>query len=115
MNRNLAKEVTATQLRTNIPDFNSGDTVRVSVRITENGKSRLQVYEGVVICRRGGGINETFTVRKMSSGVGVERVFPLHSPNVASIELIKKGKVRRNKIHYLRQRSGKAARIKQIL
>jgi len=115
MNRNLAKEVTATQLRTNIPDFNSGDTVRVSVRITENGKTRLQAYEGVVMCRRGGGIGETFTVRKMSSGVGVERIFPLHSPNVVNIELIKKGKVRRNKIHYLRKRSGKAARIKQVL
>lgn len=115
MNRNLAKEVTATQLKNNIPEFNSGDTIRVSVRITENGKSRVQIYEGVVMARRGGGINETFTVRKISGDIGVERIFPLHSPNVTKIELVKKGKVRRNKINYLRKRSGKAARIKQVL
>ncbi len=115
MNRNLAKEITASQLKSNVPDFGSGDTVRVSVRITEGNKTRLQAYEGVVICRRGGGINETFTVRKMSSGIGVERIFPLHSPNVAEIKVIKKGKVRRNKINYIRTRTGKAARIKQVL
>ncbi len=115
MNRNLAKEITASQLKSNVPEFGSGDTVRVSVRITEGNKTRLQAYEGVVICRRGGGINETFTVRKMSSGIGVERIFPLHSPNVAEIQVIKKGKVRRNKITYIRTRTGKAARIKQVL
>ncbi len=115
MNKNLAKEITASQLKSNVPDFGSGDTVRVSVRITEGNKTRLQAYEGVVICRRGGGINETFTVRKMSSGIGVERIFPLHSPNVAEIQVIKKGKVRRNKIYYIRSRTGKAARIKQVL
>lgn len=115
MNKNLVKEVTASQLRDDIPQFSSGDTVRVSVRITENGKSRIQVFEGVVLMRRGGGVAETFTVRKVSSGIGVERVFPLHSPNVAKIEVVKKGKVRRNKITYLRNRSGKSARIKQIL
>ncbi len=115
MNKNLAKEITASQLKSNVPDFGSGDTVRVSVRITEGNKTRLQAYEGVVICRRGGGINETFTVRKMSSGIGVERIFPLHSPNVAEIKVIKKGKVRRNKINYIRTRTGKAARIKQVL
>ena len=115
MNKNLVKEVTASQLRDDIPQFSSGDTVRVSVRITENGKSRIQVFEGVVLMRRGGGVAETFTVRKISSGIGVERVFPLHSPNVAKIEVIKRGKVRRNKITYLRNRSGKSARIKQIL
>ncbi len=115
MNKNLVKEVTAAQLRKDLPEFNSGDTVKVSVRITENGKSRIQVFEGVVMCRRGGGIGETFTVRKISSGVGVERIFPLHSPNVAKIEVVKKGKVRRNKINYLRTRSGKSARIKQVL
>jgi large subunit ribosomal protein L19 len=115
MNRNLAKEITASQLKSNVPEFGSGDTVRVSVRITEGNKTRLQAYEGVVICRRGGGINETFTVRKMSSGIGVERIFPLHSPNVAEIKVIKKGKVRRNKINYIRTRTGKAARIKQVL
>ncbi len=115
MNKNLVKEVTATQLRDDVPVFSSGDTVKVSVRITENGKTRIQVFEGVVMARRGGGVNETFTVRKMSSGVGVERIFPLHSPNVTKIEVVKRGKVRRNKITYLRQRSGKSARIKQIL
>lgn len=115
MNSNLVKEITATQLKDDIPEFSSGDTVKVSVKITENGKSRIQVFEGVVMARRGGGIAETFTVRKISSGVGVERIFPLHSPNVAKIEVVKRGKVRRNKINYLRQRSGKSARIKQIL
>lgn len=115
MNKNLVKEVTASQLRDDIPVFSSGDTVKVSVRITENGKSRIQVFEGVVLMRRGGGVAETFTVRKISSGIGVERVFPLHSPNVSKIEVVKRGKVRRNKITYLRNRSGKSARIKQIL
>lgn len=115
MNKNLIKEINKTQLRTDLPEFSSGDTVRVSVRITENGKSRIQVYEGVVMNRRGGGINETFTVRKMSSGVGVERIFPVNSPNVAKVEVVKRGKVRRNKINYLRTRTGKAARIKQVL
>ncbi len=115
MNKNLVKEVTATQLRDDVPVFSSGDTVKVSVRITENGKTRIQIFEGVVMARRGGGVNETFTVRKISSGIGVERIFPLHSPNVTKIEVAKRGKVRRNKITYLRQRSGKSARIKQIL
>lgn len=115
MNKNLVKEVTESQLRNDIPEFSSGDTVRVSVRITEGEKSRIQVFEGVVIARRGGGINETFIIRKSSSGIGVERVFPIHSPNVAKIEVVKYGKVRRNKIFYIRQRSGKSARIKQIL
>lgn len=115
MNKNLVKEITATQLRDDLPEFKSGDTVKVSVRITENGKSRIQAFEGVVMARRGGGIAETFTVRKISSGIGVERIFPLHSPNVVKIEVVKKGKVRRNKINYLRKRSGKSARIKQVL
>lgn len=115
MNLNLVKEVTASQLRTDIPEFSSGDTVKVSVKITEGGKSRIQVFEGVVMARRGGGVGETFTIRKISSGIGVERIFGLHSPLVAKIEVVKRGKVRRNKINYLRGRSGKAARIKQIL
>ena len=115
MNLNLVKEVTASQLRTDIPEFSSGDTVKVFVKITEGGKSRIQVFEGVVMARRGGGVGETFTVRKISSGIGVERIFGLHSPLVAKIEVVKRGKVRRNKINYLRGRSGKAARIKQIL
>lgn len=115
MNKNLAKEIALSQLKTDIPEFNSGDTVKISVRITENGKSRIQIFEGVVMARRGGGIHETFTVRKISSGVGVERIFPLHSPNVVAIEVVRRGKVRRNKINYLRKLSGKAARIKQVL
>lgn len=115
MDKNLAKKVTASQLRTDLPEFKSGDTIKVSVRITENGKSRIQIFEGVVIARRGGGVAETFTVRKMSGSIGVERIFPVQSPNVVSVEVVKKGKVRRNKITYIRSRSGKAARIKQIL
>ena len=115
MDKNLAKKVTASQLRTDLPEFKSGDTVKVSVRIKENGKSRIQIFEGVVIARRGGGVAETFTVRKMSGSIGVERIFPVQSPNVVSVEVVKKGKVRRNKITYIRSRSGKAARIKQIL
>ena len=115
MNKNLVKEVTATQLKKDVPSFSSGDTVRVSVRIVEGGKSRIQIFEGVVIARRGSGIAETFIVRKMSGNVGVERNFPIHSPNVTNIEVLKRGKVRRHKIFYFRERSGKAARIKQIL
>ncbi len=115
MNTNLVKEVASTQLRTDVPHFKAGDTVRVSVRIVENGKSRLQAFEGVVLARRGSGVAETFIVRKMSDKIGVERVFPVHSPNVASIEVLKVGRVRRSKIFYLRERRGKAARIKQIL
>ena len=115
MNTNLVKEVASTQLRTDVPHFKAGDTVRVSVRIVENGKSRLQAFEGVVLARRGSGVAETFIVRKMSDKIGVERVFPVHSPNVASIEVLKVGRVRRSKIFYLRKRRGKAARIKQVL
>ena len=115
MNLNLVKEVTASQLRTDIPEFSSGDTVKVSVKITEGGKSRIQVFEGVVMARRGGGVGETFTVRKISSGIGVERIFGVHSPNVVSVEVLKIGRVRRSKIFYLRERSGKSARIKEVL
>lgn len=115
MNTNLVNEVTASQLRNDLPEFSSGDEVRVSVRIIEGNKSRIQNFQGVVIMRRGGGISETFTVRKMSSGVGVERTFPLHSPVIASIAVIRRGKVRRNKITYIRKLSGKSARIKEVL
>ena len=115
MNNRLVEEVTASQLRTDLPEFKSGDEVKVSVRIIEGNKSRIQVFQGVVIQRRGGSVNATFTVRKMSSGIGVERTFPLHSPSIAGIEVVRRGKVRRNKITYIRKRSGKAARIKEIL
>ena len=115
MNNRLVEEITASQLRSDLPEFKSGDEVKVSVRIIEGNKSRIQVFQGVVIQRRGGGVNATFTVRKMSSGIGVERTFPVHSPSIAGIEVLRRGKVRRNKITYIRKRSGKAARIKEIL
>lgn len=95
------------------PDFAAGDTVRVHVRVTEGNRSRVQVFEGVVISRRGGGLRETFTVRKISFGVGVERTFPLHSPIIEQIEVTRRGKVRRAKLYYLRDRVGKKARIKE--
>ena len=100
-------------LRTDIPAFEAGDTVRVMVRVTEGEKERLQAFEGVVIARRGGGISENFTVRKVSAGVGVERIFPLHSPNIASVEVVRRGHVRRAKLYYLRRLSGKASRIRE--
>jgi large subunit ribosomal protein L19 len=100
-------------LRTDIPEFKPGDTIKVLVRVREGDKERLQAFEGLCMGRRGGGINETFRVRKISAGVGVERVFPLHSPSLASIELVRKGRVRRAKLYYLRKVSGKAARIRE--
>ena len=113
MNNQLVKEITARQLRHDIPDFSSGDTVRVYVRIVEGKKERLQIFEGVVMQRRGGGIAETFTVRKISSGIGVERTWAINAPSIAKIEVVRKCKVRRNKITYMRKLSGKAARIKE--
>ena len=115
MNNKLVNEITASQIKKDVPEFDSGDTVIVSVRIIENNKERIQAFQGVVIQRRGSGVNKSFTVRKMSSGVGVERTFPVNSPTVAKIEIVKKGKVRRNKIFYLRKRAGKSARIKEVL
>ena len=113
MNNNIVNEITAKQIRDDIPQFSSGDTVKVYYRIVENKKERIQVYEGVVIQRRGHGVSETFVVRKMSSGVGVERTFPVNSPSIAKIEVTRYGKVRRARIHYMRGLSGKSARIKQ--
>ena len=115
MNNNLVNEITASQLRNDLPEFSSGDEVKVSVRITEGNKTRIQNFQGVVIMRRGGGVSATFTVRKVSSGVGAERTFPVNSPSVVGVEVIRKGKVRRNKITYIRKLSGKSARIKEIL
>jgi large subunit ribosomal protein L19 len=113
MNMNLIKEVTANQIRKDIPDFRAGDTVRVDVRIVEGNKSRIQAFEGVVISRRGSGTDETFTVRKISSQIGVERTFAVNSPMIASVVVVKRGKVRRSRIYYIRKLSGKAARIKE--
>lgn len=107
----LIKKITKSQLRDDIPDFRAGDTVRVYARIVEGSRERIQVFEGVVIKRHGEGISETYTVRKMSSGIGVERTFPVHSPRVDKIEVVRRGRVRRAKLYYLRELHGKAARI----
>nr|WP_317619025.1 50S ribosomal protein L19 [Bombilactobacillus folatiphilus] len=107
----LIDVVTKSQLRDDIPDFRAGDTLRVSVKVVEGSRERIQLFEGVVIKRRGSGISATYTVRKISNGIGVERTFPLHSPRVAKIEVLRQGRVRRAKLYYLRSRHGKAARI----
>ena len=104
--------VEAPFLKAGVPDFRAGDTVRVHVKVVEGNKERIQVFQGVVIGRKGGGIRETFAVRKVSGGVGVERVFPLHSPSIDRIEVVRRGRVRRAKLYYLRNLQGKAARIR---
>jgi large subunit ribosomal protein L19 len=101
-------------VRDDIPDFRAGDTVKVHVRVVEGGRERVQVFEGVVIARNGAGARASFTVRKLSFGVGVERVFPLHAPIIARIEVTRRGDVRRSKLYYLRDRVGKSARIKEL-
>jgi large subunit ribosomal protein L19 len=106
-------QVEAAHLRSDLPDFGPGDTVRVHVRVVEGGRERVQAYEGVVIARSGGGLRESFTVRKVSFGVGVERVFPVHAPIIQRVEVIRRGDVRRAKLYYLRERVGKATRIKE--
>lgn len=110
---NIIEKIEKEQMRLDIPDFDSGDKVKVHVKIQEGGKVRIQIFEGVVISRTKGTSNARFTVRKISSGIGVERVFPLHSPVIDRIEIVTKGKVRRSKIYYLRNLRGKAARIKE--
>lgn len=110
----LIAEITKEQMKTDLPSFRPGDTVKVHVKVVEGTRERIQMFEGVVIKRRGGGISESFTVRKISYGVGVERVFPVHSPKIAKLEVLRRGKVRRAKLYYLRQLRGKAARIKEI-
>jgi large subunit ribosomal protein L19 len=110
----LIEEITNEQLKTDIPKFRAGDTVRVHAKVVEGTRERIQIFEGVVIKRRGGGISETFTVRKISYGVGVERTFPVHTPRIAKLEVVRRGKVRRAKLYYLRKLRGKAARIKEI-
>jgi large subunit ribosomal protein L19 len=110
---NKVDVVESSRMRDDLPEFWPGDTVKVNVRVVEGTRSRIQVFEGVVIARKGGGLRETFTVRKVSFGVGVERTFPLHSPVIESIEVARRGKVRRAKLYYLRDRVGKKARIKE--
>jgi large subunit ribosomal protein L19 len=100
-------------IRNDIPNFRAGDTVRVHVKVTEGARERIQAFEGVVIARKHGGLSETFTVRKISGGIGVERIFPLHCPSISEIEVKRLGKVRRAKLYYLRKRSGRSARIKE--
>ncbi len=109
----LIREVTKDYLRTDIPDFRPGDNVKVHVRLKEGEKERIQIFEGLVIARKHGGISETFTVRKISSGIGVERTFPLHTPSISQIEVSRRGRVRRAKLYYIRNLRGKAARIKE--
>ncbi|WP_027363549.1 50S ribosomal protein L19 [Desulfotruncus alcoholivorax] len=111
---NLLKVVEEGQYKEDIPQFKSGDTVKVHVKVVEGNRERIQVFEGLVIRRRGGGLGETFTVRRVSYGVGVERTFPLHSPKIDKIEVIRRGRVRRARLYYLRNLRGKAARIKDI-
>ena len=105
------KEIESEQLRKDLPEFGPGDTIRIHYKIREGEKERIQVFQGVVLQRRGGGIRHTFTVRKISNGVGVERIFPIHSPFIQGIDVVRRGKVRRAKLFYLRSRRGKAARI----
>ena len=109
----VIQQVEKEQLRSDVPDVRPGDTVRVMVRVTEGARERIQPFEGVCIARKGGGLRETFTVRKVSGGVGVERIFPLHSPSIAEMKILRRGKVRRAKLYYLRQLKGKKARIKE--
>ena len=113
MNMNLVKEITATQIRTDLPEIAIGDTVIVGVNIIEGNKKRVQDYQGLVISQRGEGVSKSFTVRKNSNGIGVERVFPLNSPIIAYVKVVSHGKVRRAKLYYLRGRKGKAAKVTQ--
>lgn len=107
------KTISASSLKAETPKFNIGDTIKVGVNIREGEKERVQMFEGTVIAKKGSGVAETFTVRRVSYGVGVERVFPIHSPNVVSVEIIRHGRVRRSKLYYLRDRVGKASKVKE--
>ena len=113
MSQQLINQITSEYMKNDVPEFRPGDTVKVHVKIIEGETHRIQIFEGLVITRRGSGISETFTVRKNSNGVGVERTFPIHAPIVAKIEVVRKGKVRRAKLNYIRGLSAKAARIKE--
>lgn len=110
----IIEAINQENVKKEIPAFNVGDTVKVMVKVIEGDRERLQAFEGTVIARKNGGISETFTVRRLSFGVGVEKTFPIHSPKVADIQVVRKGKVRRAKLYYLRERTGKAARVKEV-
>ena len=110
----IIKEIAKEQMKEGLPRFSPGDTVRVHVKVVEGNRERIQTFEGTVIKRKGGGINESFTVRRVSYGIGTERTFPVHSPKIERIEVIRRGKVRRAKLYYLRKLKGKAARIKEL-
>ncbi len=110
----IIRSIEAKQMRSDLPQFNVGDTVRVWVKVVEGNRERLQAFEGTVIAKRNGGVRETFTVRRVSYGIGVERTFPIHSPRVDHVDLIRRGKVRRAKLYYLRSLQGKAAKIKEV-
>lgn len=110
---NILDLIEQEQIRKDIPEFSIGDTVKVNVKVIEGSRERIQTFEGVVIAKKNGGLRETFTVRKIAYGVGVERTFPIHSPKIESIQVVRKGKVRRAKLYYLRGRRGKAARIQE--
>jgi large subunit ribosomal protein L19 len=109
----ILQQIEKEQLRADLPDFAPGDTLRVNVRVREGDKERIQVFEGLCIARKGGGVSESFTVRKISSGIGVERIFPVHSPTIEGIAVVRRGRVRRAKLYYLRKLKGKAARIRE--
>jgi len=111
----MIKQLEASQLKDEVPSFNIGDTVRVHAKIVEGAKERIQVFEGVVLKRQNGGVRETFTVRRLSSGIGVEKTWPLHSPRVDKVEVVRRGVVRRAKLFYLRDRIGKAAKVKEAI
>jgi large subunit ribosomal protein L19 len=111
----IIKAIEQENMKQNPPEFNVGDTVRVMYKVREGSKERIQAYEGIVIARKHGGLRETFTVRHISSGIGVERTFPVHSPNIESVIIVRRGKVRRSKLYYLRQRSGKSSKVKDLI
>jgi large subunit ribosomal protein L19 len=111
----IIKNIEAAQMKASVPEFRVGDTVKVSAKIKEGNRERIQVFEGTVIKKQGGSNRATFTVRKLSNGVGVEKTWPLHSPNVEKVEIVRKGKVRRAKLYYLRDRVGKAAKVKELV
>lgn len=111
----IIKSIEAEQLKENVPEFNVGDTVKVYAKIKEGNRERIQVFEGTVLKKQGGGVRATFTVRKFSNGIGVEKTWPIHSPHVEKVEVVRRGKVRRAKLNYLRDRVGKAAKVKELV